>query len=235
MASLICLQNIHRRFGKTTVLKGIDLEIKKGEVFGLLGVNGAGKTTLIRCLLGLIRVNVGNITFKGRPCESKDIQENFGFLPENFFPPRNLKARDFLKTLRWGLNTNSQDVDYLLEHVGLKEHKHKYIRAFSRGMIQRLGLACALLKNPEVVILDEPTLGLDPVGQRNVLKLLSDLNREGKTIFFSSHILSQIEKVCNRVGIMHQGVIKAVGPVREITARNGVSYLEEAFLKEIGA
>lgn len=232
---LISFKNIKKQFGKTPVLKGVDFDIKQGEIFGLLGVNGAGKTTLIRALLGLIRINDGIIQYKDRPRESRDVHENFGFLPENFLPPQNLKAIEFLKILKSGINNKTQDINALIELAGLQEHRNKYIKAYSRGMIQRLGLACALLKDPEVIILDEPTLGLDPLGQRQVLELLFNLNKEGKTIFFSSHILSQIEKVCTRIGILHDGIIKYVGKVEEIINKHKVSYLEDAFLEEIKA
>lgn len=233
ISSLISFQNIKKQFGKTPVLKDINLEVNKGEIFGLLGINGAGKTTLIRALLGLIKINGGIIQYKDRPRESRDVHENFGFLPENFLPPQNLKAMEFLKILKSGINNKSQDINALIELVGLQEHRNKYVKAYSRGMVQRLGLACALLKNPEVIILDEPTLGLDPLGQKQVLELLFNLNKEGKTVFFSSHILSQIEKVCTRIGILHDGIIKYVGKVEEIINKHKVSYLEDAFLEEI--
>lgn len=235
MDSLIYFKDIEKQFGKTSVLKGINLEIKKGEIFGLLGVNGAGKTTLMRCLLGFLNMKRGALLFENRPLESKDIQEHFGFLPENFLPPQNLKAVEFLNILQWGLSAKSHSANSLLELVGLKEHRNKYIRTYSRGMIQRLGLASSLLKDPSVVILDEPTLGLDPLGQQQILKLLLTLNKDGKTIFFSSHILSQIEKVCTRIGIIHSGLIAFVGTVDEIIKKYNASSLEEAFLREINS
>lgn len=233
MASLISFQKINKRFGKTLVLTHIDLEIEKGEIFGLLGPNGAGKTTLLRCLLGLLEVSKGAIFFKGKHLENKDIQKEFGFLPENFLPPQNLKAVEFLKILSGGLKQNSRRVDSLFELVGLDKHKNKYIKMYSRGMIQRLGIATALLKDPEVLVLDEPTLGLDPLGQRQILRLLVALNKEGKTIFFSSHIISQIEKVCTRIGVIHHGKIKFVGSITELIAEHNVSGLEDAFLREV--
>ena len=231
---LIVFQNIQKRFDKTVVLEDISFSLNRGEIFGLLGLNGAGKTTLIRCLLGLLKVNGGSISFQGRSLTPQDVRENFGFLPENFSPPQNLKAGEFLRVLGRGLGAKTNQVDRLLELVGLKEHSRKYIKAFSRGMIQRLGLAVCLLKDPRVLILDEPALGLDILGQRQVLELIGGLNQQGKTIFFTSHIFSQIEQTCARIGVLHQGRIKFSGPAKELTGKHNVSGLEEAFLREIG-
>ena len=230
---IVSLRNIEKSFGKISVLKDVSLSLYKGEIFGLLGPNGAGKTTFIRCLLGLLKINSGEIDFNGRRLSAEDVLDNFGFLPENFIPPRNLKAVEFIKILSWGLNHKAKDADYLLEIVGLKEHKNKYIKTYSRGMIQRLGLAVCLIKEPKVIVLDEPTSGLDPIGQRDTLNILSRLKEEGKTVFFSSHILSQIEKVCTRIGIINRGAIKFIGTAEEVMKKHSVSFLEEAFLKEI--
>ncbi|MBI4846614.1 MAG: ABC transporter ATP-binding protein [Candidatus Omnitrophica bacterium] len=233
MSVLICFKNLKKNFGSTEVLKGINLDLEQGEIFGLLGPNGAGKTTLLRCLLGLLKIQQGNIYYKDRQLTNKDIRFKFGFLPENFSPPKNLKAVELLNILSWGIVSQYNNTDSLLGLVGLLENKNKYIGAYSRGMIQRLGLACALLKDPQVLILDEPTLGLDPLGQRSMIELLKQLNGQGKTIFFSSHILSQIEKVCARVGIIDKGSLKFTGMVSEIIRKHKVLSLEDAFLKEV--
>ncbi|MBU4305092.1 MAG: ABC transporter ATP-binding protein [Candidatus Omnitrophica bacterium] len=234
MYPLLSFQNIVKRYADAEILKGVSLDVREGEIFGLLGPNAAGKTTLIRGLMQLLRINSGEILYDNRPLRGCDIQKHFGFLPENFMAPANLSAFEFLSILRQGLSAPS-GVDALLELVGLSGHKHKRVKIFSRGMIQRLGIACALLKNPRVVIFDEPTLGLDPLGQKQVLDILKELNRQGKTIFFSSHILSQMEKACSRVGIIHCGCIRFSGSVAAIIEKHGVLSLEEAFLKEIGA
>ncbi|MFH1398039.1 MAG: ABC transporter ATP-binding protein [Candidatus Omnitrophota bacterium] len=233
MAQSILIQNINKVFKKTRALDQVSLEIRPGEIFGLLGLNGAGKTTLLKCLMKLMEPDSGEIFFKERLLSSLDIQKTFGFLPENFLPPPTLSAQELLKIMSWGFHLPPQRVDICLGQVGMKEQKNKLIKAYSRGMIQRLGLAIAMLKDPEVIILDEPTLGLDPLGQSQILQLLTDLNRQGKTIFFSSHILSQMEKVCQRIGIIHQGKIKFLGTVKEIIRKHGVSSLEEAFLLEL--
>lgn len=236
-SALISLQNISKRFGRVgvAVLHDVSLQICRGEIFGLLGINGAGKTTLLRCLLGLLKANSGKITFLGKPLSNSDILEHFGFLPESFQPYGNLTGAEFLGILAGGLNIKASGADSLLEQVGLSGQRHKCIRAYSRGMIQRLGLAICVLKDPGVVILDEPTLGLDPLGQHQILDLLVKLNQSGKTIFFSSHILSQVERVCHRIGIIHSGRIIFEGTCAELLNKQGCVSLEEAFLKEIGS
>jgi ABC-type multidrug transport system ATPase subunit len=234
-SAIISFQNLEKRFAKVAALQGVNLQIRQGEIFCLLGLNGAGKTTLLRCLLGLIRASCGDIFFQGRPLKNNDIQRNFGFLPENFQPYGNLTGKEFLRILAWGLSVDSAQVDSLFEQAGLSEQKNKYIKAYSRGMIQRLGMVIALLKNPEVIILDEPTLGLDPLGQSQILGFLEDLNQKGKTVFFSSHILSQVERVCHRIGIIHCGKIVFVGTTEEILRKHSCVSLEEAFLREVKA
>jgi len=213
--SLILLQNIAKRFGSAEILKGIDLEINKGEIFGLVGVNGAGKTTLMRILLGLARCSRGRILFNAKNLTGRDVQEHFGFLPENFIPPQNLTAREFLNILSLGVRQKEKNAEYLLGLAGLSGQENKYLRYFSRGMIQKFGLCCALIKDPQVVVLDEPTLGLDPPAQENFMDILNNLRAAGKTIFFSSHILYHIERVCDRIGVLNAGKIVFSGTCRD--------------------
>ncbi len=231
--SLISIRALRKKFNGRGVLEDIHLEVKEREVLGLLGINGAGKTTLIRSILGLVKIDRGQILFKNQLLKPEDIHTHFGFLPENFLPPPHLKGREFLKIMAEGLKVDFKKVDYLLERIGLKESEEKYIKSYSKGMIQRLGLACALLKDPQVLILDEPTLGLDPLGQKQLLEILAEMNKLDKTIFFSSHILSQIEKICHRIAILHLGKIRFIGNIEEILKKHNTSSLEEAFLKEI--
>ncbi|MFH1507417.1 MAG: ABC transporter ATP-binding protein, partial [Candidatus Omnitrophota bacterium] len=214
-------------------LDKVSLDIQPGEVFGLLGLNGAGKTTLLKCLTRLINPTKGEIFFAGKPITSQDVQDRFGFLPESFKPPANLSAREWLKFLSRGLGLRLERADEVLRQVGLEDKRNKLTKTFSRGMIQRLGLAAALLKEPQVIILDEPTLGLDPKGQAGVLEILKGLNQQGRTIFFSSHILSQIETLCHKIGIIHKGRLIFTGIVKEVIAKHNSRSLEEAFLREV--
>jgi len=234
MPELISLNNLKKSFASVPVLKGISFSLCRGDIFGLLGLNGAGKTTLIKCVLGLLGHDQGRIRFKGRALQAEDIYRQCGFLPENFFPPRNLKGREFLKIMAVGLCFSRNRVEELLALTGMSGAGDKYIRNYSRGMIQRLGICTALLKNPEVLILDEPALGLDPAGQKDIIDLLSLLNSQGKTVFFSSHILSQIEKVCSRAAILDQGLISWQGQIKDLKEKHGARDLEQAFLKQVG-
>ncbi len=229
--TLLAVKDLSKSFGRFKVLKDISLDINQGEIFGLLGPNGAGKTTLIKCILKFLKFHQGEILYRTKPLTFQDIHNNFGYLPENFLPPKELTAKEFLKLLGLSLHVSVSDINSLLKEVELESNKK--IKTYSRGMIQRLGIAVALLKNPEFIILDEPTLGLDPVGQNKILTLLRKLNREGKTIFFSSHNLFQVQSICTRVGIMHQGKIKFVGKTEDFLSRHKVDSLEQAFLKEV--
>ena len=229
---LRCCQ-VSKRYGRATVLQDVDLAIQQGEIVGLLGANGAGKTTLIKCIMQLIRPTGGTILFRERPLVSGDIQQHVGFLPENFQPPGTLNAHELLGLLAKGLGLRPARVETCLKQVGLSEQIKKPIRAYSRGMIQRLGLAIALLKEPAMMLLDEPTLGLDPLGQAQMLQMLLDLNAQGATIFFSSHILSQIERVCHRIAVIQAGQLRFVGPVKEFIQKHQRTTLEDAFLQEM--
>jgi len=230
----IAIKGITKKYGRVEALRGVTLSAKEGEVFGLLGINGAGKTTLMRIILGLLKADSGEVDFLGKPLSAGAIRDNFGFLPESFLPPPNLKAKEFLSIIAMQAKLPA-DTAKTIELVGLKDHAHKYIKNFSRGMIQRLGLACALVKNPKILILDEPTLGLDPLGQSAILKIIADLQHEGRTVFFSSHILSQMERVCGRIGIINHGRIVFEGNCEEIKRRHNAAYLEDAFVKEVTA
>lgn len=225
--------DLSKRFGELNALKKISLNIKKGEVFGLLGTNGAGKTTLIRCLMNLVSPTAGKIFFKKEVLRASNVQSKFGFLPEAFQPPQNLTGFQLINILHKGLGAISLNPDEILCEVGLEDKKFDKIRNYSRGMIQRLGIAISLLKAPEVLILDEPTLGLDPVGQIHMLNLLDKLNKEGKTVFFSSHILTQIEKICHRIGVVHKGELKFIGTLDEILKKYNTDSLEDAFLTAV--
>lgn len=201
-------------------LKGVDLEVKKGEVFGLLGPNGAGKTTLIKLLLGIIHPTHGTATILGQPAGSRISRQRIGYLPENLVFPRHhtgISALYFYGRLA-GLpdKTIRQRSEDLLKLVGLKGRESEIVRKYSKGMRQRLGLAQAMLHEPEILILDEPTDGLDPLGRSQIRELIEKLKGLGKTVFLNSHILQEVEMICDRVGIMAHGELKAIGAIRDL-------------------
>lgn len=221
------LQKSYRNgfFGKPFVaLKGVSFRVDRGEIFGLLGPNGAGKTTLIKTVLGIIRRNGGEATLLGKPAGDRESRLRVGYLPENLRLASHhtaLTALEYYGRLS-GLSAAEIKANRmrLLESVGLIGRERESIKKFSKGMLQRLGLAQALLHDPELLILDEPTDGLDPVGRSHVRNVLHRLKDEGKTIFLNSHILQEVELVCDRVAILDRGELRALGTVAEIAPQN---------------
>lgn len=230
--ALLQVKEITKYYEKYCVFDRLSLTINQGEIFGLLGLNGAGKTTLFKSILKFVKLAAGEIHYREKPLDSNDIQSHIGYLPELFVPLGELSAREFLRLLGFGISASLNQTNMLFEKTGLNPDKK--IMDYSRGMIQRLGLAIALLKDPEFVMLDEPTLGLDPIAQEQMLTWLKELNSQGKTIFFSSHYLSHVELLCHRIAIMHQGRISYVGPTGEFMEKHHTRSLDEAFLKEVG-
>lgn len=212
---------IHRR--SFEALRGVDLMVRRGEVFGLLGPNGAGKTTLIKILLGIVRGTSGQATVLGKPAGSRSARQRIGYLPENLSFPAHHTARRALQ-LYGRLSSVPESLirersTGLLEMVGLAGRQHELVRKYSKGMRQRLGLAQALLHEPELLILDEPTDGLDPVGRADIRRLISTLRDQGKTVFLNSHILQEVEMICDRVAILAGGTVRGVGTPRELTTQ----------------
>ena len=208
-----------RRF---EALRGVSLNVERGEIFGLLGPNGAGKTTLIKVLLGIVRRSSGSASLLGRSAGDRVGRRKVGYLPENLRITNHhtaLTAMEYygkLSGLSWR-EIKSERLR-LLESVGLADRSRESVKKFSKGMLQRLGLAQALLHDPEVLILDEPTDGLDPVGRSHVRNVLTQLKEQGKTIFLNSHILQEVELICDRVAILDRGLVKAIGDVAELSA-----------------
>lgn len=202
-------------------LKGLSLEVAQGEIFGLLGGNGAGKTTFIKILLGIIRKSSGDATLLGFPAGDRRSRRLVGYLPENLRMPRHLTGLTALEFYGALSNVPSSVIrakrQSLLEMVGIAPRAKDPIRTYSKGMLQRLGLAQALLHDPQLLILDEPTDGLDPQARSQVRSLMLDLKKQGKTIFLNSHILQEVELVCDRVAILHKGELKRLGRVDELT------------------
>ncbi|MEW6518810.1 MAG: ABC transporter ATP-binding protein [Thermodesulfobacteriota bacterium] len=202
---------------KVEALSSLDLEVRLGEVFGFIGSNGAGKSTTIRILMGLNRPSSGQAWLFDRPVDDPGARERVGYLSEHphfyeFLTP--MELFDLLGTIR-GMQAGiiRQRTDELLDLVSLAEAANRKIRGFSKGMVQRLGIAAALLGDPDLLILDEPMSGLDPLGRHLVTTLIRDLQNRGKTIFFSTHIIPDIETLCDRVGILVNGAMKYVGSI----------------------
>jgi ABC-2 type transport system ATP-binding protein len=213
---------------KYDILKGIDLDVEQGEIYGFLGPNGAGKTTTIKCVMGLLAVNAGEILFDGQPAATPAARRRIGFLPENPYFYDYLSAREFLFFSASLFNISAaavkDKVEILIHRVGLSGHEDLKLRKFSKGMIQRLGLAQALINDPDLLILDEPFSGLDPIGRKDLRTLILSLREQGKTIFFSSHILQDMELMVDRVGIILDGAIRRQGKLSELISRSTQYY-----------
>jgi ABC-2 type transport system ATP-binding protein len=201
-------------------LDGLNLHVEKGEIFGLLGPNGAGKTTTLKILLRLVFPTSGTARILGRTLDDIAMHARIGYLPENPYFYDHLTAQEFLNYAgeMFGLLSPERRgrIDRLLERLGLGESRHLPLRKFSKGMVQRVGLAQALINDPELIFLDEPMSGLDPLGRREVRDLILELKGEGKTVFFSTHILSDAEVLCDRVAILDRGRLQGCGELREI-------------------
>jgi ABC-2 type transport system ATP-binding protein len=218
-------------FGKKSfhALKGIDLQVRPGEVFGLLGPNGAGKTTLIKILLGIVRSSSGSAQVLGLTAGCRQARRQIGYLPENLsFPAHHtsnsaMKLFGRLSSIPEGVITSRSKE--LLRMVGLEGREGELVRRYSKGMRQRLGLALALLHDPQLLVMDEPTDGLDPLGRSEIRYLIGQLKQQGKTVFLNSHILQEVELICDRVAILANGLVRGVGTPAELTEQfqSGVS------------
>ena len=206
----------------------LDLEVVPGEIFGYLGPNGAGKTTTIKLIMGLLRPTGGRVLCFGGPARSASARARIGFLPEQPYFYQHLTARELLDFYGklFGLNGSGlkDRITSLLRMVGLQAGADTRLSKFSKGMFQRIGLAQALINNPDLVILDEPLAGLDPVGRRELRDLIVRLKAEGRTVFFSSHILQDVEMICDRVAILDAGKILKTAKVEEVLYGSVTSY-----------
>jgi ABC-2 type transport system ATP-binding protein len=204
---------------------GLTIDIARGEIYGFLGANGAGKTTVIRMLLGLAPTSGGEARILGMPAAWPRSRRYIGYLPESPYFHEFLTGRELLRFYAKLADVPRREQDRrigdALELVGLAEFGDRQLRAYSKGMLQRIALAQALLGDPQIVILDEPTAGLDPLGRREMRDLILDLREEGKTVFLSSHLLSEVELVCDRVGILRRGELAREGTLRDLLAYRG--------------
>ncbi len=230
---------------KVAALKDLNLSVEEGEIFGLLGPNGAGKTTTLKILMGLIFPTRGSATIMDEPLGNKKVKEQIGFLPENPNFYDYLRGWEFLDYYGhlYGMSKEQRRarIEELLNLVGLTHAANLPLKGYSKGMIQRIGLAQALINNPRLVFLDEPQSGLDPFGRKEIRDIILKLKEEGKTVFFSSHILSDAELICDRVGILHRGELIAVGALKDLLSTRIKEYeivgssLSEEEVKVLGA
>lgn len=219
------LQKIYRdgwwKRRRVAALNGVSLDVKPGEIFGLLGPNGAGKTTLIKVLLGIVRKSGGQALLLGRPAGDRQARSQVGYLPESHRIPGHLTGQTALEYYGSLSGLSAAEIKRrrpaLLETVGLSEWGRTSVRKYSKGMLQRLGLAQAMLHDPQLIILDEPTDGVDPVGRTEIRAVLKQLQAQGKTIFLNSHLLQEIELTCERVAVLTRGQVRQVAPVEEMT------------------
>src|SRR6202789_2180377 len=216
---------------KVLALDDLSLEIHKGEVFGLLGPNGSGKSTTIKLLLGLIFPSSGSATILGHPAGSTAINERIGFLPEESYLYRFLNGEETLKfygrLFKIPRKELNRRVPELLDIVGLdnKARKRK-LREYSKGMARRIGLAQALINNPDLILLDEPTTGLDPIGTREMKDLILSLKQQGKTVLLCSHLLADVQDVCDRITILFRGSMQTIGQVRDLLQVKDVTQIQ---------
>ncbi len=214
------LSKIYRDFWgrqKVRALKALDLEVRKGEIFGLLGPNGSGKSTTIKLLLGLLFPTSGRALVFGKDATEVTKNERIGYLPEESYLYRYLTAEETLdfygRLFNMPTKVRQERAKELIDRVGLTWAKRRQLREYSKGMVRRIGLAQALINDPELVLLDEPTSGLDPMGTREMKDLIIDLKRQGKTVIMCSHLLADVQDVCDRIAILYQGELKELGRV----------------------
>jgi ABC-2 type transport system ATP-binding protein len=219
-------KHLSKNYGPIRALAGVSLRVERGEIYGLLGQNGAGKTTLIKVLLGIARGWEGEAALLGEKAGAVAVRRRVGYLPEDHRFPDYHTAWSLLnfygELLGLGRRDRRRRIPEALELVGLRGRMHTKIRTYSKGMKQRVGIAQALFHDPEVLFLDEPTDGVDPLGRKAIRGLLEHLKARGKTIFINSHLLSEVELICDRVGILQRGEMIREGGVDELTRRRGL-------------
>jgi ABC-2 type transport system ATP-binding protein len=230
MSNVISFEHVKKEYRegfwqkRATILPDLSFSVPKGKIFGFLGANGAGKTTSIKLMLGLQRPTSGKIRILGATPADHAVRANLGYLPERPYFQENLTATEFLDFHRslYGkyLKENTPRNLELLATVGLKDVEHRLLKDFSKGMLQRVGIAQSLVNDPELVILDEPMSGLDPVGRKEIRNLIGILHQQGRTVFFSTHILSDVEEICDEIAFLEKGELKYSGAVTPLLKDN---------------
>jgi ABC-2 type transport system ATP-binding protein len=241
------LSKVYRDFWgrpKVQALKALDLQVYKGEIFGLLGPNGSGKTTTIKLLLGLLFPSEGDALIFNEPTTNVAKNERIGYLPEESYLYKFLNAEETLhfygRLFKISKAERTKRVGRLIDMVGLNAAKHRQLREYSKGMQRRIGLAQALINNPELILLDEPTSGLDPIGTAEIKELIRDLKTQGKTVVLSGHLLADMQDICDRIAILHRGELKELGKVSDLLTVQDVTQIKtrdlpEAAINEIKA
>ena len=227
------LTKVYRDFWgrpKVQALKALDLQVHKGEIFGLLGPNGSGKTTTIKLLLGLVFPSEGDALIFNEPTSNVAKNERIGYLPEESYLYKFLNAEETLhfygRLFKISKAERTKRVDRLIDMVGLNSAKHRQLREYSKGMQRRIGLAQALINNPELILLDEPTSGLDPIGTAEIKELIIELKRQGKTILLSGHLLADMQDICDRIAILHKGELKELGKVSDLLTIQDITQIK---------
>ncbi len=211
---------------KAPALLDLNLAINRGEIFGLLGPNGSGKTTTVKLLLGLLFPTGGKSWLLGRPSGDLDVKGKVGFLPEESYLYKFLNAEETLEFYGKLFNLPEKErkdrVNALIRCVGMEAHRKRPLGQYSKGMLRRIGLAQSLINDPELVILDEPTSGLDPIGSREIKDLILSFKKQGKTVVLCSHLLADVQDICDRVAILNKGVLQVTGSVRDLLSQKDV-------------
>ena len=232
-AAALNFAGVSKSFGATPALDDLSLEVRRGELFGLVGGNGAGKTTLIKCMLDFAEPDRGEIRIFGVPHRLTTSRRDLAFLPERFNPPFYLTGRDFLKYMA-DLHRSGYEEERAREVFGRLDLSlaalDRPARTYSKGMTQKLGLAACLISGKALQVLDEPTSGLDPKARALLKKELRELRTAGRTVFFTSHALADVEELCDRMAVLHGGRLRFAGTPAELKARYSTALLEEAFL-----
>ena len=227
--SVIETRDLWKTYGRIEALKGVSLRVEKGQIYGLLGQNGAGKTTLIKVLLGIVRITHGEASLLGAPAGTVEVRRRVGYLPEDHAFPgyhTGYSLMDYYGSL-YGVPAadRAKKIPATLEQVGIAGRMHSKIKTYSKGMKQRLGIAQALMHDPDLIILDEPTDGVDPMGRKEIRELMMVLKERGHTIFLNSHLLGEVELICDRVAILQQGKLVREGTIDELTKTKGTYVL----------
>lgn len=233
------LSKIYRDFWgrkKVRALNSLSLEVYKGEVFGLLGPNGSGKTTTLKLLLGLLFPTEGEVTILGKPASDVTKNERIGYLPEESYLYRFLNAEETLdfygRLFDMPASVRRERSKKLIERVGLTHARRRQLKEYSKGMTRRIGLAQALINEPDLILLDEPTSGLDPIGSHDMKEMIVKLKEEGKTVLMCSHLLADVQDVCDRIAILDGGELKVLGRVQDLLKDQGVTQIKSSRLPE---